>query len=99
MEFIDIVLNLASDLQGLLDERIGDETILETYFTSPIHPELKEIKENIGQYLDDRDKREENEEYRKMQEGEMRKLVHLLRLNKIEQAKKINFLYETDIEY
>jgi len=34
-----------------------------------------------------------------MQENEMGKLIHLLRLSKIEQAKKINFLYETDIEY
>ena len=99
MELLDIVLNLASDLQGLLDERIGDEAILETYFTGPIHPELREVKENIGQYLDDRARREEDEEYRKMQENEMRKLIHLLRLSKIEQAKKINFLYETDIEY
>ena len=99
MELLDIVLNLASDLQGFLNERIGDEVILETYFTGPIHPELKEIKENLGQYLDDRAKREEDEEYRKMQENEMRKLIHLLRLSKIEQAKKINFLYETDIEY
>jgi hypothetical protein len=99
MERLDIVLNLASDLQGLLDERIGDEAILETYFTGPIHPDLKEIKENIGQYLDDRVRREEDEEYRQMQENEMRTLIHLLRLSKIEQAKKINFLYETDIEY
>jgi len=99
MELLDIVLNLASDLQGLLDEKIGDEAILETYFTGPIRPELKEIKEHIGQYLDDRARREEDEEYRIMQEDEMRKLIHLLRLSKTEQAKKINFLYETDIEY
>jgi hypothetical protein len=99
MERLDIVLNLASDLQGLLDERIGDEAILETYFTGPIHPDLKEIKENIGQYLDDRVRREEDEEYRQMQENEMRTLIHLLRLSNIEKAKKINFLYETDIEY
>ena len=99
MELIDIVLNLANDLQGLLDDRIGDEAILETYFTGPIDPALKDIKENIGQYLDDRGRREEGEEYRKMQEDEMRKLIHLLRLSNIEQAKKINFLYETEIEY
>jgi hypothetical protein len=99
MELLDIILNLASDLQGLLDERIGDEAILETYFTGPIHPELREIKENLGQYLDDRVRREEDEEYRQMQENEMRTLIHLLRLSNIEKAKKINFLYETDIEY
>lgn len=99
MDFVDIVLNLASDLDGLIDGRLGDEAILETYFTGPIHPKLKEIKENIGQYIDDHDKREEDEEYRTMQEGEMRKLIHLLRLSRIEQAKKINFLYETEIEY
>jgi hypothetical protein len=99
MELINIVLNLANDLQGLLDGRIGDEAILETYFTGPTDPALKEIKENIGQYLDDRGRREEDEEYQKMQEEEMRKLIHLLRLSNIEQAKKINFLYETEIEY
>jgi hypothetical protein len=99
MELVDIILNLASDLQGLIDGRLGDEAILEMYFTGPINPELKEIKENIGQYLDDHDKREEDEEYRKMQEGEMRKLIHLLRLSKVEQAGKINFLYETEVEY
>jgi hypothetical protein len=99
MELLDIVLNMASDLQELLDGRIGDEAILETYFTGPINPELKDIKENIGQYLDDRGKREEDEDYRKMQETEMRKLIHFLRLNMIEQSRKINFLYETDIEY
>lgn len=99
MDLLDVVLNLASDLEGLLEERIGDETILETYFTGPIHPELKEVKENIGQYLDDREKREADEDLRKMQQEEMRKLIHLLRLNRIEQAKKITFLFETEIEY
>jgi hypothetical protein len=48
MELVDIVLNLASDLQALPDEQTGDEIILETYFTGPMNPELKEIEENIG---------------------------------------------------
>jgi hypothetical protein len=99
MELLDLVMNLANDLQAYVDGRIGEEAILETYFTGPIHPELKEIKENIGQYFDDYDKRLDDDNYRQMQEKEMEKLIHYLRLNITTQAKKINFLYETEMEY
>jgi len=99
MELLDAVLNLANDLQSFLDGRIGEEAILETYFTGPIHTELKEIKDNIGQYFDDYDKREADENYRQLQESEMKKLIRYLRLNNLTQARKINFLYETKTEY
>jgi len=99
MQLIDAVLDLANDLQAYLDGKIGEEAILETYFTGPIHPELKDIKESLGQYVDDYDKRENDENYRIMQEKEMDKLIDYLRLNNITHAKKINFLYETEIEY
>lgn len=99
MEFIDQYLNLAADLNDYLEERIGDEAILDRYFTGDIDPRLKTIKENIGQYFDDYERRLSDEEYRKMQNEEMKKLIHLLRLGKIKEAGKINFLYETDIEF
>lgn len=99
MEFIDQYLNLAADLNDYLEGRIGDEAILDQYFTEEIDPRLKTIKENIGQYLDDHERRMEDDEYRAMQRGEMVKLIHLLRLGKIHEAGKINFLYESEIEY
>jgi hypothetical protein len=62
-------------------------------------PRLRTIKENIGQYIDDYDRRMEDDDYRRMQEGEMRKLIHLLRIGDIIEASKINFLYESETEY
>ena len=99
MEFIDLYLNLAADLNDYLEGRIGDEAILDRYFTEEIDPRLKAIKDNIGQYLDDYERRMEDEEYGRMQREEMMKLIHLLRLGKIEEANKVNFLYESEIEY
>ena len=99
MEFIDQYLNLAADLNDYLEDRIGDEAILERYFTGEIDPRLKTIKDNLGQYLDDYDRRLKDEEYKEMQKEEMRKVIHLLRLGKIKEANKINFLYETETEY
>lgn len=99
MEFIDQYLNLAADLNDYLEGRIGEETILERYFTEKMDPRLRTVKENIGQYLDDYERRTEDEDYRNMQAGEMRKLIHLLRIGNIKEAGKINFLYESEIEY
>jgi hypothetical protein len=99
MEFIDQYLNLAADLNDYLEGRIGDEAILDRYFTEKMDPRLKTIKENIGQYLDDYERRMEDDEYSAMQRGEMVKLIHLLRLGKIHEASKINFLYESETEY
>ncbi|MGW8272773.1 MAG: hypothetical protein ACWGN7_05225 [Thermodesulfovibrionales bacterium] len=99
MEFIDQYLNLAADLNDYLEGRIGEEAILDRYFTEKMDPRLKTIKENIGQYLDDYERRMEDDEYREMQRGEMEKLIHLLRLGKVEEAARINFLYESEIEY
>jgi phage gp16-like protein len=99
MEFIDQYLNLAADLNDYLEGRIGDETILDRYSTDKIDPRLKTIKENIGQYIDDHDRRMEDDDYRRMQREEMRKLIHLLRIGYIDEADKINFLYESETEY
>jgi Ran GTPase-activating protein (RanGAP) involved in mRNA processing and transport len=98
-EFIDKYLDLAADLNDYLEGRIGDEAILDRYFTEKMDPRLRTIKENIGQYLDDHERRMEDEEYRKMQRGEMEKLIHLLRLGNIKEASKINFLYASETEY
>jgi hypothetical protein len=99
MEFIDQYLNMAADLNDYLEGRIGDEAILDRYFTEQIDPRLKAIKENIGQYFDDYERRMEDDEYRRMQTEEMKKLIHLLRLGKIKEASKINFLNESELEY
>ena len=99
MELIDQYLNLAADLDDYLEGRIGEETILGRYFTERVDPRLRTIKENIGQYIDDYDRRMEDDDYRRMQVGEMRKLIHLLRIGDIDEAGKINFLYESETEY
>jgi hypothetical protein len=99
MEFIDQYLNMAADLNDYFEGRIGDEAILDRYFTEQIDPRLKAIKENIGQYLDDYERRMEDDEYKKMQTEEMKKLIHLMRLGKIKEASKINFLNESEPEY
>jgi len=99
MKFIDQYLNLAADLNDYLEGRIGDEAILDRYFTEEIDPRLKAIKDNLGQYLDDYERRMEDDEYKSMQTEEMRKLIHLLRLGMIDEASKINFLNKSEIEY
>ena len=98
MELIDKILNLAADLDDYLKGKTDEDTILLKYF-SESDDDIGEITANLGQFLDDADIREKDEAYRNMQHSEMKKLIHLLRLAKIEQAKKVNFLYETDIEY
>ena len=99
MEFIDQYLNLAGDLNDYLEGRIGDEAILDRYFTDKIDPRLKTIKDNIGQYLDDYESREADNELKVIQTKEMEKLIHLLRIGYIAEASKIDFLNELEIEY
>jgi hypothetical protein len=41
----------------------------------------------------------EDDEYKRMQTEEMKKLIHLMRLGKIKEASKINFLNESEPEY
>ena len=98
MELIDKLLNLASDLDDYLKGTIQDDIILRTYF-SDTDKDIKTITANLGQFFDDTDIREKDDTYRAMQENEMKKLIHLLRLGQLDQAKKINFLYESEIEY
>jgi hypothetical protein len=90
---------LADDLSDYLEGRIGDEAILDRYFTAKIDPRLKTIKDNIGQYLDDYERREADNELKVMQTKEMEKLIHLLRIGYIAEASKIDFLNELEIEY
>ena len=99
MDFVDQYLNLAADLHDFAEGRISEETILERYFADPADPRLGEIIRHLGQYLDDHERREEDERYREMQEREMRKLIRLLRLGLVADAARINFLYESETEY
>ena len=64
MEFIDQYLNLAADLNDYLEGRIGDETILDRHFTDKMDPRLRAVKENIGQYIDDYDRRMEDDDWK-----------------------------------
>ncbi len=99
MEFIDQYLNLAADLHDFSEGRIGEDDILERYFTDPPDPRLRVVLHNIGQFLDDHRRRLEDEDYREMQQREMQKMIHLLRLGLVAEAGKITFLYESDTEY
>ena len=98
MELIDKLLNLAADLDDYLSGHIQDDVVLQKYY-SEADSDIETITANLGHYFDDTDIREKDEAYRAMQEGEMKKLIHLLRLGQLDQANKINFLYETEIEY
>ena len=90
---------MAADLNDYLEGRIGDEAILDRYFTDKIDPRLKTIKDNIGQYLDDYERRESDNDLKVMQTKEMEKLIHLLRIGYIAEASKIDFLNALEIEY
>jgi len=98
MELIDKLLNLAADLDDYLNGTIQDDVLLSKYFSNT-DKDIETITANLGHFIDDTDIREKDDTYRAMQKNEMKKLIHLLRLGQLDQAKKINFLYESEIEY
>ncbi len=89
---------LASDLDDYMKGNIKHDVILKKYFTET-YSDLEAVICNLGHYFDDADIRAEDEDYREMQDNEMKTLLHLLQGGKLEQAKRITFLQRSNIDY
>ncbi len=90
------LIELASDLDDYLKGNIKQDVLNKKYFTKT-YSDLEAVICNLGHYFDDADIRAKDEEYREMQDNEMKKLLHLLRSGKLEQANRITFLQKSNV--
>jgi hypothetical protein len=83
---------LADDLQRLLEGQL-DETAFRNRHSPPWHGAVIEtIMANVEHFLADSDIRARDPAYREVQESEMRKLIALLRGERLDEAQRITFL-------
>ncbi len=92
------LLELASDLDDYMKGNIKHDFILKKYFTET-YSDLEGVIANLGHYFDDADIRAEEQDYREMQDNEIKKLIHLLQCGRLEQARRINFLHKSKVNY
>jgi len=89
-------LKFTDDLESLLNDKMSEDEILDKYeYAHRIGEEIDYILCNLSHFLSDGDIREKDDEYRGMQESEMRKLIDLIRKGDIQKAKEINFLHDS----
>jgi hypothetical protein len=85
--------NLASDLEALLKGALTAEDFRSRYQSSPTSAVIDAIWGNLEHYLADADIRARDPEYRAMQNGEMLKLIGLVREDApIVELRRVNFL-------
>ena len=84
---------LATDLEALLKGALTEEDFRLRYQSVPTSPFVDAIWGNLEHYLADADIRGRDPEYRVMQNGELLKLIQLLRADApMTQLQRINFL-------
>lgn len=85
--------SLAADLEALLFGTLNEEEFRQRYTPQAASPALDAIWGNLEHYLSDGDIRARDSSYRDMQDGELRKLIQLLRHGApMAQIRRINFL-------
>ena len=83
---------IASELEAMLSGDLSPSAFREKHAASQ-GAVMDAIRPCIDHYLDDEDIRASDPDYREMQEGEMRKLIKLLRTNRPDQdLARITFL-------
>jgi hypothetical protein len=73
------VTGLANDLESLAEGTVSDADFRDKYAAAESPAVLRSIWPNLEHYLADADIRRRDPSYRAMQDGEMAKLVRLLR--------------------
>ena len=86
-------------LEDLLVDNISEDGFQELYKYDTLKYPFNEILIILDHYFSDSDIRLKDDEYKEMQNNELRKLIYCLKNNKIEKAlSKINFLHKSDID-
>ena len=89
-------LGLAGDLESLRAGALDAAQFRRKYGAGVASPTLEAVWPNLAHYLDDADIRTKDAAYRDMQDGELGKLIQLLRQQTpIEALKRITFLRRT----
>jgi hypothetical protein len=70
---------LADDLESLPTGKLSEQQFRARWQEAAVPEQLRVIWPNLEHYLADLDIREQDPDYRAMQDAEMQKLVHLLR--------------------
>ena len=84
--------NLASDLEALLEGALTAEDLRSRYRSGPSSTVIDVVWGNLEHYLTDADIRVRDLEYRARQNGELLKLIRLLReAAPITQLQRVNF--------
>lgn len=87
------VAGLASDLEALMLGELTEEDFRRRYRSELTSPLLDAIWGNLEHYLADADIRAKDADYRAMQDGEMLKLIQLLRGDApLAELQRVNFL-------
>jgi hypothetical protein len=85
--------NLAPDLEALLEGALTVEDFRSRYQSRPTSTVVDAIRGNLEHYLADADIRARDPRYRTMQNGELLKLIGLLREDApIVELRRVNFL-------
>jgi hypothetical protein len=85
--------SLAADLEALLEGALTEDDFRLRYQSGPPSRVVAVIRGNLEHYLADADIRARDPEYRAMQNGELLKLIRLLRADApTTQLQRINFL-------
>jgi hypothetical protein len=85
--------SLAADLEALLEGALTEEDFRLMYQSGPTSTLVDAILGNLEHYLADADIRGRDPEYRAMQNGELLKLIRLLREDApMAQLQRVNFL-------
>jgi hypothetical protein len=89
-------LGLAGDLESLLTGVLDTTQFRRKYGAGVASPTLEAVRANLEHYLSDADIRVKDSAYRDMQDGELRKLIQLLRQQAPTEAlRRITFLRST----
>jgi hypothetical protein len=89
-------VELAEDLESLRSGALDEAQFRRKYAAGVGSPALEAVWPHLAHYLDDADIRTKDATYRDMQEGELRKLIQLLRTQApIQALRRITFLRGT----
>lgn len=86
--------DLIDDLEGLLVGHLSSTEFETRHPIRNVSGHLEAILCNLQHYLADADIRERDSDYKAFQDAELRKLVAHLRAGRVDQASRINFLWE-----
>ena len=93
----NIWLELANDLENLLESKVQTEAIKERYSGQEPDEEFRQVMCYLEHYFSDSDIREQDSRYKEVQNKEMSKLIRLIRSGNYKKASMVSFLNESQV--